>query len=124
MNERFKLLREALNMSQEEFGKLIGITKSGVSDIENGRRKVTEQHIIMLKTQISHNISEEWLRTGSGEMFLTMDRDEEIAMWVDGILHDENNGFKKRLISALFRLDDNSWTVIENLINELSNSSN
>lgn len=63
MNERIKQLRSMMNLSQEEFGKLLGISKSGVSDIEAGRRKVTEQHIIMLKM---HNVSENWIRTGAG----------------------------------------------------------
>jgi len=68
MNERIKELREILHMNQKEFGKLLGITKSGVSDIENGRRNVTEQHIIMLANS-KYNINEDWLRNGTGDKF-------------------------------------------------------
>ena len=68
VNERLKELRLALNLSQEELGKMLGITRSGVSDIESGRRKVTEQHIIMLKIG-RPDVNETWLRTGEGEMF-------------------------------------------------------
>lgn len=64
MNKRIKELREYWKLSQEDFGKILGITKSGVSDIEAGRRRVTEKHIIMLK---NHNVNENWLRTGKGE---------------------------------------------------------
>lgn len=64
MNKRIKELREYWKLNQEDFGKILGITKSGVSDIEAGRRKVTERHIIMLK---NHNVNENWLRTGKGE---------------------------------------------------------
>ena len=49
MNSRIKELRKSLDKSQEEFGKILGLSKSGVSEIEAGRRNVTEQHIIMLK---------------------------------------------------------------------------
>ncbi|MFU7518234.1 helix-turn-helix domain-containing protein, partial [Clostridium sp. HCS.1] len=38
LNERIKELRQYLHMSQEELGKWLGITKSGVSDIEACRR--------------------------------------------------------------------------------------
>lgn len=72
MNKRLKELRIALKMNQETFGKLLGITKSGVSDIESGRRKVTEQHIIMLKSQ-KPELNEDWLRNGTGPMFVQPD---------------------------------------------------
>ena len=77
-----KELRKSLNKSQEDFGKILGLSKSGVSEIEAGRRNVTEQHIIMLKnyTDVVHgNINENWLRYGEGEMFLPMDKETELA---------------------------------------------
>ncbi|NNJ32673.1 helix-turn-helix transcriptional regulator [Bacteroides xylanolyticus] len=79
MNNRFKLLRENCKKSQEDFGKAIGITKSGVSDIENGRRKVTEQHIIMLRNWSEFKINENWLRTGEGEMFLKPQKNDLVT---------------------------------------------
>ena len=49
INERIRQLRkEELGMNMEQFGKLLGLSKSGVSEIESGRRNVTEQHIQML----------------------------------------------------------------------------
>lgn len=70
INLRIKELRTALHMSQEEFGKKLNISKSGVCDIESGRRNVQESHIIMIKNNIKEkNISEKWLRSGSGPMF-------------------------------------------------------
>lgn len=49
INARVKQLRKELKMSQEEFGKRLNITKSGVCDIESGRRNVQESHIVMIK---------------------------------------------------------------------------
>ena len=45
INQRFKALRIESGKSQEEWGKIFGITKSGVSDIERGKRDVTEKHL-------------------------------------------------------------------------------
>ncbi len=73
INKRFKQLRKTLGMSQEEFGKILGIKKSGVCDIEAGRNNVSDRHIIMLKNWNEKNINEEWLRYGSGEMFKPFD---------------------------------------------------
>lgn len=71
MNERIKQLRLTLGLNQEEFGKALGLAKSGVSNLENGFRNVTKKHIRMLV--MSFNVNEEWLLTGKGEMFLAVD---------------------------------------------------
>ncbi len=117
MNERIKELRKAMGKSQEEFGKILGITKSGVSDIESGRRNVTEQHIIMLRTE---NVNEEWLRTGNGEMFIPETKDEQISKMLADVLKCEDSDFKKRLIMALAKMDESGWDALEKLIDSIS----
>lgn len=117
MNERMKELRKAMNLSQEKFGELLGITKSGVSDIESGRRKVTDQHVIMLGT---NGVNEEWLRTGKGSMFIPKSKDEEIAEMLADIQKPGEDSFKHRLISALAKLDSDGWDNLEKLIDMIS----
>lgn len=68
INERVFLIRQTLDLSQEVFGEKIGLTKSGISNIEKGNRNVTERHIKLIGSQF--DVSEEWLRTGLGEMFV------------------------------------------------------
>ena len=67
MNNRFKEIREKLGFSQEKFGEIIGLSKSGISNIESGQRNVTDKHIKLLCSEL--NINPDWLRTGEGEMF-------------------------------------------------------
>ena len=120
MNSRFKELRKALGKSQEEFGKLLGLSKSGVSDIESGRRNVTEQHIIMLNNYKDKRISENWLRTGEGEMFLPIDREREIAKLTMDLLTEETDSFKNRLISALSRLSEEEWELLAKIADDIT----
>lgn len=117
MNERMKELRKAMGKSQEEFGKILGITKSGVSDIESGRRNVTEQHIIMLRNE---NVNEDWLRTGNGEMFIQETKDEQISKMLADVLKCEDSDFKKRLIVALSKMDDTGWNALEKFIDSIT----
>ena len=117
MNERIKELRKAMGKSQEEFGKILGITKSGVSDIESGRRNVTEQHIIMLKRE---NLNEEWLRNGNGEMFIPETKDKQISHMLSDVLKCEDSDFKKRLIIALSKMDDAGWEALEKFIDSIA----
>lgn len=114
MNERLKELRITLKMNQEEFGKWLGISKSGISDIESGRRKVTDQHILMLCS--NHDVNEEWLRTGNGEMFIELTRDEQIEHFVGDALKSEDDSFKKKFISMLATLDESEWEVLHKMV--------
>lgn len=71
MNNRIKELRSILNISQEELATAIGLSKSGVSNIECGNRKVNDKHIRML--EMTYNVNPDWVRTGEGNMFLLRD---------------------------------------------------
>ena len=115
MNERFKELRKALGLTQSEFGKILGLSTSGVSEIEAGRRKVTEQHLIMLSNYKKKIINIEWLRTGDGEMFVKMDREAELMTWAGSVLGGVDDSFKKRFVKMLSELDDRDWETLEKI---------
>lgn len=68
INERFKELRNDLGLSQEELGNRIGLSKSGISNIESGARNVTNKHIKLICSEFS--VNEDWLRTGNGDPIL------------------------------------------------------
>lgn len=121
MNERFKELRKALGLTQSEFGKILGLSTSGVSDIESGRRNVTEQHLIMLSNYKKKIINIEWLRTGDGEMFVKMDREAELMTWAGSVLGSVDDSFKKRFVKMLSELDDQDWETLEKIALKLHN---
>ena len=64
--ERVKLVRKANKLTLEKFGKQFGMGASSISDIENGRRALTNQTRISICREF--NVNETWLRTGEGEM--------------------------------------------------------
>lgn len=91
INNRLKKVRKECGLSQEAFGKILGIKRSGVCDIESGRRNVTEQHLIMLSNQRDMNVNIEYLRTGEGDMFKKIPEEDETAVYVSELLEDEDN---------------------------------
>ena len=68
INQRIKTLRLALNKSQEEFGKAIGLSKSAVSNIEKGERNVRDVYISAITSTFS--VDSAWLKYGKGQPFL------------------------------------------------------
>ena len=65
INERLKLLRSSLNLSQEAFGEKIGIrSRAHISALEGGRRALTDRIINDVCREFY--VNEEWLRNGIG----------------------------------------------------------
>ena len=68
MNERLKYIRNHFKLSQDEFGKKINVTRSHVSALEKSKRTITDRIINDICREF--NVNEEWLRHGTGEMFI------------------------------------------------------
>ena len=103
INVRFREIRESLGKSQEDMGKTIGLTKSGISNIERGNRKVTEKHIKLLCVEPIDGkyINEEYIRSGKGDMFLELPEDDEVALYVSELLEDSDNPFCEIIIEIM-----------------------
>lgn len=79
INKRFRQLREECEKTQEEWATIIGLSRSGVTLIELGKRKVSEKHIKLLEAWNERKINPDWLRSGEGEMFLEPEQNDLIA---------------------------------------------
>lgn len=113
--ERVKEARKSLNLTLEKFGERLGVRKTAISKIENGENNLTEQ---MLKSICREfNISEDWLRDGTGDMFVDLSRDLQLARFFGEVQIDE--GFKKRFISALSTMTVDEWAFIERKMREI-----
>lgn len=115
MNERIKKLRQALNLSQDEFGKRLGVTRGAITNIE--LNKVEPKPLFVDLICREFNASENWIRTGEGEMFVEKTESEELAAFFGDLLKDEPD-FRHRLIAAMSRLTLDEWKVLEKLATE------
>ena len=93
INKRLRELREKTGRTQEEWAKIMGLSRSGVTSIESGQRNVTDKHIKLLTVEPIDGkyINEKWLRTGEGEMFLPVLGEDEMALYVSELLEDEGD---------------------------------
>lgn len=74
MNERIRKLRKALDMTQQAFADKLGVKRNTVGQWECGINSITDQ--IALSICREFNVSEDWLRNGTGEMFIAKESDE------------------------------------------------
>lgn len=67
MNDRIKILRKELSLTQDVFAEKLGVTRSAISQIENGDRNLTEQMLMAISNVYKVNYF--WLRDGVGDIF-------------------------------------------------------
>lgn len=121
INIRFKQLREACKKTQAEFGDILGLSVSGVSDIERGKRNVTNQHLIMLSNWKERKVNIEWLRTGEGgneNMFLHPKENDLIAQATE--LLGEKDQLFESLVTTFSKLTPKNREVLLNFFKDFS----
>ena len=100
MNERLKRIRKELDLSQEEFGKRLGITGGGISKLEKGERNLTEQMLKSICREFKVNYL--WLTEGLGEMFMgiptsIIDSERQVLINYLSMTEEERDNFQKYL---------------------------
>ena len=118
INVRFKELRKACKKNQSNFGKVLGISASGITDIEAGRRRVTEKHLIMLSNWDEYNINIDWLQTGQGEMFLPTETDTLETLRKEYNLTEQQFNF----VSNFLRMPESEKDMVFNFLSSIFNN--
>lgn len=68
INQRVKEVRQALNLSQAKFAKALSMSNGYIAGIELENNKVNDRIVKLM--HFIFNVSEEWLKTGEGTMFM------------------------------------------------------
>ncbi len=127
MHERLKKIRSENKLTQEEFGRTIGIGKTSVSKLDSGENNPSERTIKLICSEF--NVNERWLRTGEGSPANPLSPSEEIEFLVRELLdyksRDKKNPYYDMLIDMMKtyqELDPNSQLVIQNYFKNLRNN--
>lgn len=67
MESKVKLIRKALQMTQEQLAQRLGVGKTALSMIETGKSRLSARNKNILIQEL--NVNPDWLETGEGEMF-------------------------------------------------------
>lgn len=117
MKDRLKEIRKALHLTQQKFADKLGVKQNTIAQYEMGRNEPSDAVIISICREF--NVSEDWLRTGKGEMFVSLTLDEEIASFIGDMQADVEPTFKKRFVSALAKLSPEEWKTIEHIMRNM-----
>ena len=117
LNERINYLIKSLGMKKTAFAEKLNVSQAFVSQLCSGVKQPSERTIQDICTKF--NVNEEWLRTGKGEIFIRLSRNDEISNFVGRLMKEEEDSFKNRLIAGLAALDDTGWEVLEEFLNSI-----
>lgn len=111
--ERIRELRNELSLTQTEFGQRIGVSQNHLTGLETNKRNVTERIEKLICSEFS--VSEAWLRTGEGEMFIQT-ADSAIDRLVQEMNLDE---IDKKILSVYIGLPPQHRAVLKSYLVDL-----
>ena len=118
MKNRIKEIRKDHGLTQVEFGTRIGVKGNTITNYETGLRTPTDAVILSICREF--DVNKEWLKDGIGEKYNPVLKSKQIADMISDVMKADDENFKRRLISALARLDDSGWDNLEKLIDMIS----
>lgn len=118
--ERVKELRKSINYTLDKFGGKLGVQKSAISKIEKGENNLTDQMLLSICREF--NVSEEWLRTGNGDMFADVLVEDEYFKAATQISK-SGDKFAMQAIIEYWKLDDTSKKVLRDYIYKIAEKS-
>ena len=110
MNERIKELRLKLGLSQDEFGRRLGVTRGAITNIELNKVEPKPLFIDLMCREF--HVNESWLRTGEGEMFQPKSRNDELLDYARRLAEGDPGSIRAKILTAMTRLTDAQWEVL------------
>ena len=118
INERILLLRENLSLTRKAFGEKLGVSDSVIKNIEYN---VTDPKPLLLQQICKvYNVDPYWLETGSGEMFLPMEEEEELLAYAVKMIKNKDYEWIKQLNLTLMSMSVEELEVLEKFVKSYS----
>lgn len=116
--ERIKEIRKALGLTLDKFGERVGVKKSALSSLENGRSNLTDQLAISICREF--HVNPEYLSGESEEMFLKLSKSDQLTSFFGDVLRAEDESFKKRFIAMLAEFNEEDWRLMEKVLDRMT----
>lgn len=115
--ERIKEIRKALGLTLDKFGERVGVKKSALSSLENGRSNLTDQ--LALSICREYGVNPEYLSGESDQMFLQMSKSDQLAAFFGDVLRSEEDDYRRRFISMLSQMTTEDWKLLEKVLDRM-----
>lgn len=117
MNERIKELRLKLGLSQEDFGRRLGVGRGAITNIELNKVEPKPLFVDLICEQF--RVSKEWLETGDGPMLSdSLSEDELATIWAQIKVSDDD--LIKAIIKSYWQLNDSDKAAVRKMVDKMA----
>lgn len=107
-----KVIRDK-EKTKTAFSDRINVSQAFVSQMCSGLKVPSDRTIADICREF--NVNEDWLRTGRGDPYIQLSRDEELAQFFGNVMKGEDPDFRRRLLSVMSRLTTDEWALLEQM---------
>lgn len=111
--ERISWLISDKGYTKTAFAKKINVSQPFISQVVTGTASPSDRTIADICREF--NVNEDWLRTGRGDPYIQLSRDEELAQFFGEVMKGEDPDFRRRLLSVMSRLTTDEWALLEQM---------
>ena len=116
IGERVDIVIRQSGLNKTRFAERLRLSQQFISSICSGVKQPSDRTVTDICREFG--VSESWLRTGDGPMFVAQSPDEQITAYVAKTLRGDND-FKKAVLSLLLSRTDEELAVIERAYRDL-----
>lgn len=118
MKDRIKKVRKDASETQAQFATKLNLSRNYVFMMESGDREPSDRTVKDICSK--YKVAEHWLRTGKGDPYPTKTDNQRLAEFINNIMEDEDESFRRQVILAATELSDEDWDYLRDLIHKLS----
>lgn len=119
IGKRIAMIRKEVKVTQQEFANRVGCTRSAVANYEVGINEPIDMVIRSICREFG--VSESWLRTGEGSMFLPQTQEEEMSRLFGRMVKNRDTD-RERLVAMLLKLSDEEIAWVKERVLEIADS--
>ena len=113
INDRIAKCIDASGLTKSAFAEKINVGQPFISQLYSGKKNPSDRTISDICREF--NVNEIWLRTGEGEMFIQMDKDEEFDRLCTEIQMSDDE-FIKDIMRKYWSLDETGKSIIRQML--------
>lgn len=117
ISSRISTVIKSSGLTKTAFSKKIGLSQPFVSQLASGDASPSDRTIVDICREFG--VSEHWLRTGQGEMFVRLSREEEITKFLMTVIRDPDSEFQRQLLATMAKLEPAQWQLMEQMLDDL-----
>lgn len=113
ISDRISWCVKESGLTKTAFADKINVTQQYVSNLCLGKKIPSDRTIADICRE--YDVNEDWLRTGQGDPYIQLSRDEELAQFFGDVMKGEDPDFRRRLLSVMSRLTTDEWALLEQM---------